>query len=239
VLRKYDVDFFKCSICGFIQTEEPYWLKEAYLQPINISDTGYLQRNITLSKLAAMVITCFSNHSKKFLDYAGGYGVFVRLMRDLGFDFYWQDKYTQNLFAKGFEYNGNDNIELITAFECVEHFADPLVEFRNMLNISQNLLFTTEILPEPVKKPEEWWYYGLEHGQHISFYTIKTLSVIANKHNLHLNSSHNVHLLTTQKINPYMFKIMSKLNRLGLFHLIKKNMKSKTVSDMYEIANNI
>ncbi len=38
-----------------------------------------------------------------FLDYAGGYGVFTRLMRDIGFDFYWHDPYTQNLFANGFE----------------------------------------------------------------------------------------------------------------------------------------
>lgn len=30
VLNKYDIDYFKCSTCGFVQTEEPYWLEEAY-----------------------------------------------------------------------------------------------------------------------------------------------------------------------------------------------------------------
>jgi hypothetical protein len=26
---------------------------------------------------------------------------------------------------------------------------------------------------------EDWWYYGLEHGQHIAFYTGKSLEVLA------------------------------------------------------------
>jgi hypothetical protein len=27
-------------------------------------------------------------------------------MRDAGFDFYWNDPYAENIFAKSFEYNG-------------------------------------------------------------------------------------------------------------------------------------
>jgi len=32
-----------------------------------------------------------------FLDYAAGYGLFVRLMRDAGYNFRWSDLYCQNL----------------------------------------------------------------------------------------------------------------------------------------------
>jgi len=28
VLKKYNVKYFKCENCGFIQTENPYWLEE-------------------------------------------------------------------------------------------------------------------------------------------------------------------------------------------------------------------
>ncbi len=110
ILKKYEISYFHCENCGFLQTEEPYWLAESYKSPINISDTGYLSRNINLSKIVTTLLVSFFDYKKKFLDYAGGYGVFVRLMRDIGFDFYWYDKYTQNLFARGFEYkdrNGN------------------------------------------------------------------------------------------------------------------------------------
>ena len=40
VLRKYDVQYHQCPSCGFIQTEEPYWLEEAYSSAISDLDLG-------------------------------------------------------------------------------------------------------------------------------------------------------------------------------------------------------
>ena len=34
ILSKHRVQFFRCTGCGFIQTEEPHWLEEAYSQAI-------------------------------------------------------------------------------------------------------------------------------------------------------------------------------------------------------------
>jgi len=39
-----------------------------------------------------------------FLDYAAGYGLFVRLMRDAGYNFRWSDLYCQNLFVRGWSH---------------------------------------------------------------------------------------------------------------------------------------
>ena len=58
-----------------------------------------------------------------------------------------------------------------------------------MLKISKNILFTTTLLPSPVPKPGTWWYYGLEHGQHVSFYSLETLQSIAKHFNLHFFSN--------------------------------------------------
>lgn len=107
IMNKYEISYFYCEYCGFLQTEEPYWLNKAYSESINISDIGYLQRNIHLAQKITILLSLFFDKNGKFLDYAGGYGVFVRLMRDIGFDFYWDDKYTPNLFAKGFEHKDN------------------------------------------------------------------------------------------------------------------------------------
>ncbi len=84
VLGKYDIDYFQCSNCGFVQTEEPYWLEEAYSDAIASSDVGLVFRNTTLSQKTDNIIFNIFNHEAKFLDYGGGYGLFVRLMRDLG-----------------------------------------------------------------------------------------------------------------------------------------------------------
>ena len=45
VLNKYDVHYYKCNECGFIQTEEPFWLSEAYSSVITQQDIGLLYRN--------------------------------------------------------------------------------------------------------------------------------------------------------------------------------------------------
>jgi len=30
ILKKYNINYYYCANCGFLQTEEPYWLNEAY-----------------------------------------------------------------------------------------------------------------------------------------------------------------------------------------------------------------
>jgi len=88
ILDKYEIKYYYCLECGFINTEKPYWLDEAYKNPINKTDTGILSRNINLSRITSLII--YFNYDKKgvFLDYAGGHGTFTRLMRDIGFDFF-------------------------------------------------------------------------------------------------------------------------------------------------------
>jgi len=238
ILNKYKVSFFYCERCGFLFTEDPYWLEEAYKSPINVSDTGYLQRNINLSKKITSLLYLFFNRSGKFLDWAGGYGVFVRLMRDIGFDFYWDDKYAPNLFAKGFEYKKikNEKIEAITTFESFEYLANPIEELENMLQISKNIIFTTELLPYPIPDPTKWWYYGLNHGQHISFYSEKTFKFIASKYMLNYFNLNGLHVLSAKKLPKYL-KYFLKLTRFGLHKFYEKKLKSKTWEDHLEMLN--
>jgi hypothetical protein len=235
IMNKYQIDYFYCQNCGFLQTEEPYWLDEAYKEPITLTDTGYMQRNINLSKLITIILLLFFDYRKKFLDYAGGYGVFVRLMRDIGFDFYWYDKYSQNLFARGFEYDESmkGEIEAITCIEAFEHFANPIDEIEKMLSISKNIIFTTELLPNPIPKPQDWWYYTLEDGQHISFYSKRTLKFIAKKYGLIYTNYRNIHLFTNRKINPLLLKMVILSYKLELQKLIVKlkGLKNKTWHD--------
>lgn len=209
VLGKYPVAYYRCSSCGFIQTEEPYWLDEAYTEAITGSDVGLVSRNMRLSRITQSVIrTCFNTRGR-FLDYAGGYGLLVRLMRDAGFDFRWCDKYCDNLFAIGFEAKPDDAMgyELVTAFEVVEHMRSPLEELKGMLAFSRNLLFSTEILPPSAPKPGEWWYYGLDHGQHISFYTLDSLKVLAQALSLNFFTDGTaLHMFTENRLSTLKFR---------------------------------
>ncbi|MBS4062394.1 MAG: class I SAM-dependent methyltransferase [Bacteroidetes bacterium] len=238
ILKKYNINYFHCEQCGFLQTEEPYWLDEAYSESINVSDTGYIQRNINLSQKLTILLALFFDRKEKFLDFAGGYGVLTRIMRDIGFDFFWDDKYTKNLFAKGFEYQKEWEYEAVTSFESLEHFVDPIYEIEYLLKISKNLIFSTELLPNPIPKPQDWSYYALDHGQHISFYSLNTFKFIAKKYNLNYANLNGLHVLTQRKISNYKLKIL-KFNRFGLHKLLQKQLNSKTWQDYLKMSKNI
>lgn len=217
VLDKYDVQYYYCTCCGLLQTEKPYWIDEAYKSSINNTDIGLLQRNLSLVSISKKIINYAFDKKAKFLDFAAGYGVFVRLMRDRGYDFYWHDLYTENIFARGFEYR-NEEIELITTFESFEHFVDPIGEIEKLLRISKNILFSTEIYPMPIPKPENWWYYSTSHGQHIVFYSKKTFIYIAEKYSLnYYTNGKNIHLITQKKLSSLYLKLIFLQDFLRVF----------------------
>ena len=103
VLGKYDVAYFRCRQCDFVQTEQPYWLNEAYASPISSIDLGLLDRNYRLAEITTRLTNRVFTTAEPCVDYGGGYGVFDRLMRNRGIPFYHRDPMAKNLFAAGFE----------------------------------------------------------------------------------------------------------------------------------------
>lgn len=231
ILNKYNVDYLFCDFCGFIQTEKPFWLAESYSDSINVSDTGYASRNLSLSRKTWILFMSLFGHKSCFLDYAGGYGLFTRLMRDSGLDFFTIDKYTNNLFSIGFNYE-QQKVTAVSCFECFEHFEDPIVEIDNILKISKNIFFSTTVFDEKNIPKEDWWYYGFEHGQHISIYSIKTLRYIAKRNNLFFYSNNkNLHIFLEKKNSDLIFNLLLKLGILPWDIIYRLFIKSKTWSD--------
>lgn len=239
ILFKYNINYFLCSDCGFIQTEEPYWLEEAYRDAIKFSDVGLLKRNFELTNPTNNIIYKFFNKNSKFIDYGAGYGVFVRLMRDKGYDFYWQDIYSKNLYATDFEYSKNTKYEMLTAYEVFEHLPDPIQGVEDMLKFSDSILFSTYLVPISNPKPDEWWYFGPDHGQHVSLYSKKSLELLAKKFNKRLYSNgKNMHLITSKKITPVIFKLLTMPVLSNLFSSLFKK-KSLLDSDYKKVLDNL
>lgn len=202
ILLKYPVSYYQCENCGFIQTEKPYWLKEAYSDAITSLDIGILDRNKFLLKEIPKIINTFFPNSQIYLDFAGGYGLFARSMRDLGFDFYRQDIYCENLFAKHFDINdiAINSFDVVTAFELVEHLENPIQEIESILKYSDNFIFSTELIPEN-QNVENWIYIAEETGQHIAFYTKKSLEIISEKFGKSYYNKGHLHIFTSDKIS--------------------------------------
>ncbi|MBD3636690.1 MAG: class I SAM-dependent methyltransferase [Crocinitomicaceae bacterium] len=211
LMHKYNVVYYQCSNCDFIQTEEPYWLEEAYDNPIGVADIGMVSRNIYLADLLAPKIKKYFSSKGKFLDYGGGYGLFVRMMRDKGLDFYRQDSYCENLFAKSFDLKDLEpgtQFELLTAFEVFEHLPDPIEEVNKMFELSNDILFSTDLQPDMAfRSIDDWWYFSPEAGQHVSLYSLNSLQHLAKKFNKNFYSDGiSLHLMTDKKLNNKVLK---------------------------------
>lgn len=199
ILNKYNVKYFRCPKCGTIQTEKPYWLEEAYSNAIADSDIGVITRNYINSENLKRLFSILFSGVNSFLDYGGGYGIFTRRMRDLGFDFEWYDQYCNNIFAKGHE-KSKEHYDVITSFEMFEHLENPIETCKKIFSLADNLVFSTELLPDPNPKVNDWWYYCVDHGQHIIFYTKESLQEIARQYSKHYYCFEGIHFFMNRKI---------------------------------------
>ncbi len=232
VLKRHPVRFYQCTKCLFVQTEKEYWLDEAYNSSMNLSDTGVLTRNIQLGLRTSLVLNFLFDKKKSFLDYGGGYGILTRFMRDIGFDFYWYDPYTKNVLARGFEAKRDTKYEAITLFEGFEHFVKPHDDLREIFKLSDTIIFSTTLVPKPTPNPENWWYYGLEHGQHIAFYSKETFEYIAEEYGYDFYTDGKYfHMFTKKKIARLSFKFLTSIFGFLLLPVVFLTNRSKTIKD--------
>jgi len=230
------VNYYECATCGYVQTEEPTWLDKAYASPINKCDTGMLQRNLSNVGIVLASLACINQREGRVVDSAGGYGILVRLLRDAGIEALWSDAYCQNLLAAGFEHT-TERADLVTAFEVFEHFVNPLEEMQKLLTTAPNLLLSTLLIPKPTPAPKDWWYYGLDHGQHIGFFRLQTLEFLANKLGKHLvTDGAGYHFFTENKVFNVKWKVAIKMGS-RFPSLFSRDLKSKVWSDFQEMSN--
>lgn len=245
VLAKYEASYQSCPECGYLNIANPFWLEEAYGDAIARADTGIVTRNIGIaSKLAGIFYFVLKQRGdESALDVAGGYGLLTRLMRDIGFNFYWKDPYCKNLVAPGFEYSKKvGNCTAITAMEVMEHLEDPEAFVRaQMVNVdAKYFIFTTELFDGAPPSPGSWWYYAFETGQHIGFFQRKTLEEMAKRLGMHFSSASGIHIFSKTPINLRLFKLVANKYCAPFFAVLVRLLKgSKTMSDHVMMLNEI
>lgn len=207
VLKKHKVKYFRCVECGFLQTQEPYWLDEAYSSAIAGQDVGIMTRNLTNCQVVSAVLNLMFPRVSQAVDFGAGHGIFVRMMRDRGFDFHWSDLYATNDYARGFEASGGKRFDFLTAFEVIEHLPDPVSDISRLMELSDNVFVSTAVLPTPPPTINEWWYYMPSSGQHISFYTEEALQRLATRFQRHLLSFNSYHLFSTKPHSRFLFQV--------------------------------
>jgi hypothetical protein len=173
-----------------------------------------MYRNLRNCGFTAAIINLYFPQVSKCLDYGAGHGIFVRLMRDRGFDFAWLDRYASNDYARGFEHKESETYKFLTAFELLEHLVDPMPEIAEIMDLSENLLVTTSLVPQGISGIADWWYFVPNTGQHVSFYTRRALELVAARFGRHLLSSGDYHLFTREPQPAWRFRLATKHSRI-------------------------
>ena len=234
--RGWIVSYSECGHCGYIQANGLEWLEDAYASPINVIDTGLMVRNLrNIQEVLACITLLGKNDSKRVVDMAGGYGILTRLLRDEGVEAEWSDAFSRNLCARGFEYRSG-RVGLVTAFEAFEHFENPVRELERMLSIGDVVLMSTELAPDKTPAVKDWWYYGIEHGQHIGFFRKKTLTVLAERHGVQLiTNGRNMHVFIPRH-TPLWKRLRYRFLRHIPRFMLSLGFKSKTMDDYKRLS---
>lgn len=193
VLARHDIDYFACSDCGSLQTESPHWLSEAYASNLAPIDTGAAQRcfvNLGASHAVARLLG-FSN----IIDFGGGDGLHTRLLRDHGLNAHVEDAHARPGYAQGFSQPDFTTPDLVTAFEVMEHFANPAEDLARIFarGAKAVLASTTRWHGEGA----DWWYLTPTTGQHIFFYSDAAIAHVARQYGYLLAHSGNYLLFLT------------------------------------------
>lgn len=241
IMGKYPADYLLCGKCGYLQMDDLSHLPEAYHNPINRSDVGLLARNYRYLEQLAPFFYFSGRTGGRFLDYGGGYGVFSRLMRDVGFPFYWNDPYTQNLFVPGFEAEPEGRFTAVTALELFEHLESPVELLTRLLSCTDTVAIGTNLQESrPTVDYENWQYLGREHGQHIGFFSITTLEYLAHEFGLRCYGDQKyLTVLTREKFSPFAARQLRFRHRFSilLLELVKYRMHSLIESDYHTASH--
>jgi Methyltransferase domain len=220
VLRKHRVRYFRCEGCGFIQTETPYWLEEAYSSAIAGQDVGIMQRNLINREITSAVLNLLFPNALHCVDFGGGHGILVRLMRDRGFEFSWSDLHAVNDYARGFDCQPGLTYDFLTAFEVLEHLVNPVDDLSKLMTMSENVFVTTCLMPEPTPDLASWWYYLPTSGQHVSFHTKKSLALLAGRFERHVISFGPYHLFSKRPLSRLLYRLASTFRTAQIVNIL-------------------
>jgi SAM-dependent methyltransferase len=183
------VYYARCINCEFCFAPEfSSWSADEfttwiYNDEYALVDPDYIEKRPRAN--AANLLAMFPNLPEfvRHLDYGGGTGLLAKLLRESN----WNSTSCDPLVDKGIDIDNLGKFDLISAFEVFEHVPDIqklISDLRSLLSPDGLILFSTLLSDGNIRPGQRlnWWYASPRNG-HISLYSRKSLSILAqNKH---------------------------------------------------------
>jgi hypothetical protein len=211
VMGRHEVGYGRCGECGSLQTDEPYWLDEAYAASLTVSDVGAVRRCLTCRAAVWIILRLLRVERARLLDFGGGSGLLCRLLRDIGIDAWTFDSYGSSEYARLFSLDAGvvdpGSFEVVTAFEIFEHLPCPDKDLAGLFRLSPQLLIVST---EPFRADydKNWWYLTPHTGQHVFFYSQRALQLIADSFGYSLQSIGGWHIFTRSPVKPAVRRLL-------------------------------
>ncbi|MCL2473468.1 MAG: class I SAM-dependent methyltransferase [Alphaproteobacteria bacterium] len=185
------VYYYGCPSCDFIFTTHcDNWTQEEFVQ--NIYNDKYVECDPDFVK--ARPIASAQGFEKQFphfkelkiLDFGSGYGLFGDYLNERGFNITSYDPFYGESAASPLP----GSFDIVITTEVVEHSHTPLQTFEKCFSfLKENepacFIAGTLLTPVPLEQLKHslaaYWYIGPRNG-HISFFSEKTMRLIAQKH---------------------------------------------------------
>ncbi len=203
IMRRRRTAYFECTECGSMQTESPDWLAEAYAASDNVLDVGRAQRNLMTAMFCAYILEQVNlRRDSLCLDWGGAEGLFCRLMRDRGFNFFLYDRYSKPVYAIPFSVPDPGTLQpsVVTVFEVFEHLPDPYRDLASIFMLKPRfLIFSTELY---CGQGTDWQYFSLYGGKHVFFYSRRAIEWIANHFGYRYHAIQFLHVFVSNDSTP-------------------------------------
>ncbi len=197
--------YVMCDDCGFCFAPEialwslSQFQEKIYNQDYAQVDPEYMQKRPAGN--ANLLKTLFPQfpHALNHLDYGGGNGHLADMMVAAE----WQSVSYDPFEQPDISVSSLGTFALITAFEVFEHVPDPnkLMQTLGALLQTEGLLIFSTLISDGhiVRKQRLNWWYASPRNGHISLFSKKSLSLLAQQHGLQLASfSDGLHLMFKQ-----------------------------------------
>lgn len=194
IMNKHNAMLHLCLDCESAFIISPHWLDEAYLIPIPEADNT-IDRSNYIYKIIIDLIDYYKL-KEPFLDYGCGNGELIDLFSEC--DYTGFDKYNIKYSLTNFK----EKYGFISCIEVIEHLERPVEVFDFLFKKSDNVLISTVPITFPLPYLDEWNYYAFKYGQHITFYSIRALGLIAKHYGFsvrHFGSQNHLHFF--ERIN--------------------------------------